>query len=161
VWRESAWKPSIAETNKIKETPMKGFGSELSKIHVSNKVIVFEELGFLASIVICWLTELIDPPFSFTQVILETFSISLLGYWIISTTSNLIKRVKYLEGFVVICAECKQVRLKEKWRPIEELVVPQSDIRFSHSLCPPCTTKLYAEFHEKKADCSTFSNKSG
>lgn len=124
---------------------MKSLAPELSKIYVTNKVILFEELGFLAAIVICWLTELIDPPFSFTQVIIETFSITLLGYLIISATSDLIKRIKYLEGFVVICSECKQVKIKEKWRPFEELVVYKSDIRMSHSICPPCAQKLYEE----------------
>jgi hypothetical protein len=132
-----------------KDSSMMSSTPELTKIHVTNKVILFEELGFFAAIVICWLTELIDPPFSFTQVIIETVSITLLGYLIISTTSDLIKRIKYLEGFVVICSECKQVRIKEKWRPIEELVVSKSDIRISHSICPPCARKLYGDLYEE------------
>ncbi len=149
VFRASFQKPSVAEISEIKETPMKSFAPELSKNYVTNKVILFEELGFFAAIVICWLTELIDPPFSFMQVIIETVSITLLGCLVISTTLNLIKRIKYLEGFVVICSECKQVRIKEKWHPIEELVVPKSDIRISHSICPPCAQKLYGEFYEE------------
>jgi hypothetical protein len=128
---------------------MKSFAPELTKVYVKETVVLFEVLGFFAAILICWLTELIDPPFSFAQVIIETVSISLLGYLVISNTTNIIRRIKYLEGFYVVCAECKQVRIKEKWRPIEELVVHKSDIRISHSICPPCARKLYGDLDDE------------
>jgi hypothetical protein len=128
---------------------MKKYAPELNKVDVQDKVILYEVLGFILAIVICWLTELIDPPFSFAQVIIETVSISLLGYLVISNTTNIIRRIKYLEGFYVVCAECKQVRIKEKWCPIEELVVHKSDIRISHSICPPCAQKLYGDLYDK------------
>jgi hypothetical protein len=143
---EDFQKAAIAEMNKTEETSMKSLVPDLSKNYVTNKVLFLEQTGFLVAIVICWLTEFLDPPFSFTQVIIETAGIAMLGYLIISTTSNLIKRIKQLEGFAVICAECKQVRIKDQWRPIEELVVPKTDVQFSHSICPVCSKKLYAEF---------------
>ncbi len=56
---------------------------------------------------------------------------------------------KVLSGFVTICAACKKVRHdrhdRPNWLPVEEYVTKQSDVQFSHAMCPECFTTWYGE----------------
>lgn len=121
----------------------------LSKFHVKKKVIIWEVVGFLTIILMCWLTELFDPPFSFHQVVIETVIILFFGFLIINMTWQLIRRMKYLEGFLVICASCKHVRIDDIWVSIEHIISSSSDLQFSHSICPECAERLYGDFLRK------------
>ena len=123
---------------------------ELSKIHVQRKVVIWEVAGVMIIILTCWLTELFDPPFSYQQVVIETVIILLFGFLIINMTGNLIKRMKYLEGFLVICASCKHVRVDDVWISIEHILSSKSDLQLSHSICPECAEKLYGNFLKKR-----------
>lgn len=58
---------------------MKVFQARSSKIYLQKSIFVFIGLGFLSAILICWLTEYLDPPFSYLQVIIESMGIILLG----------------------------------------------------------------------------------
>jgi hypothetical protein len=106
-------------------------------------------VGFLLAIFICWITELFDPPFSLQQVVIETVFITAFGCATVFLTWNLIKRIKYLEGFLVICASCKQVRVGDKWIRIEGILANHSDLQLSHGVCPECAEKLYGKFLKK------------
>ena len=62
---------------------------------------------------------------------------------------NLYQRIRLLEGFLPICANCKKVRTKESWDHIDEYISKHSLIQFSHSICPDCMKKLYPEYTNK------------
>ena len=124
--------------------------SDLSKIQVQKRIIIWEVAGFLIIILTCWLTELFDPPFSVHQVIIETIFILLFGGLSINLTGKLIRRMKYLEGFLVICASCKQVRVDDAWVSIEHILDSGSDLQLSHGTCPVCAEKYYGDFLNKK-----------
>jgi hypothetical protein len=128
---------------------------ELSKNQVQRLVIFWEIAGFLIIILTCWMTELYDPPFSYQQVIIETALILLFGCLITNMTWKLIRRLKYLEGFLVICASCKQVRIDDAWVSIEHIISDRSDLLFSHGICPECTERLYGEYLRKSAHSAT------
>ena len=123
---------------------------ELSKSNVQRKVLIQEVAGFLIIILTCWLTELFDPPFSFQQVIIETVLIILFGSITINLTWRLIRRIKYLEGFLSICASCKQVRVDDAWVSIEHIISSGSDLLLSHGICPECTERLYGDYLKNK-----------
>lgn len=57
----------------------------------------------------------------------------------------LMLRIKILEGFLPICANCKKIRTQEQWEQIESYISKNSLVQFSHSLCPECQVKLYPE----------------
>ena len=126
--------------------------AELSRIQVQKRIIIGEVAGFLIIILTCWLTELFDPPFSFQQVIIETVAIMLFGCLTINLTWKLIRRMKYLEGYLVICASCKHVRIDDVWVSIEHILSSRSDLRFSHSICPECAGRLYGDYLRKGND---------
>lgn len=54
---------------------------------------------------------------------------------------------KVLSGYISICASCKQVLGKDgKWTPVEVYVTDETDVQFSHGVCPDCTERLYGEY---------------
>ena len=58
---------------------------------------------------------------------------------------------KTLSGFVTICANCKKIRHKEEWQPIEKYASEQMDYHnFSHGVCDACMVTLYSEETQPK-----------
>lgn len=59
-------------------------------------------------------------------------------------------KVKLLSGFLPICASCKQIRDdRGYWNQIETYIRDNSEVEFTHSICPECTKKLYPEYRKK------------
>jgi len=57
--------------------------------------------------------------------------------------------IRTLRGIIPICAHCKQIRDDEgSWRQVEEYIHAHSEAEFSHSVCPSCVKKYYAEYLE-------------
>ena len=57
-------------------------------------------------------------------------------------------------SFIPICSSCKQVRIDggngenlyaSNWESIEDYLYKNSNIRFSHSICPDCANAYYSE----------------
>jgi len=60
---------------------------------------------------------------------------------------KLLNRIKILEGFLPICANCKKIRNQaDQWEQIEKYIGDHSLARFTHSICPDCLAKLYPEY---------------
>ena len=56
------------------------------------------------------------------------------------------KEVKILQGFLPICANCKNIRDdKGYWSEIESYIDRNSEAKFSHAICPDCINELYPE----------------
>lgn len=54
--------------------------------------------------------------------------------------------IRRLEGFLPICAHCKNIRDdKGYWESVEAYVTKRADVTFSHCLCPGCGHQLYGE----------------
>jgi two-component system, response regulator PdtaR len=53
-------------------------------------------------------------------------------------------KVKTLSGLLPICSSCKKIRDDTGyWSAVETYVSKNSEIRFSHGLCPDCAGQLY------------------
>jgi hypothetical protein len=95
-----------------------------------------------------------DQPTSFSQrkgeVIFE-----IVIYLIVLTASfyvfekKIMAEIKILEGFIPICASCKNIRQDIDWKTLEEYISENSLAKFSHSICPECARKLYPEFADE------------
>ncbi len=58
--------------------------------------------------------------------------------------------IRQLKKFLVLCAACKQVRDKNgQWYDLDTYIWKHTDTKFSHSICPKCTEKLYPDFSKK------------
>jgi hypothetical protein len=58
----------------------------------------------------------------------------------------LLKRIRVLEGFLPICANCKKIRHQDNWEQLEEYIRRNSLAEFTHTICPECMKKLYPDF---------------
>ena len=57
-----------------------------------------------------------------------------------------IKEVKTLRGILPICSHCKKIRADdESWNLIESYIMRNSDVEFSHSICPDCAKEYYPD----------------
>ena len=126
------------------------------KSYVSKRIIIYELFLFLFAILIIWFDEIVDmpslildaapTPINWKEALFESVIIFIFGAVIISMTTKLFKRMKYLEGILPVCASCKKIRdNKGSWHDIEGYVQDRSEAEFSHGICPECAKKLYPE----------------
>jgi len=61
-----------------------------------------------------------------------------------------------LSGFLPICGTCKKIRNDSGyWQQIEGYIREHSQAVFSHSICPDCAKKLFADYQaEQQAQSS-------
>ena len=96
-----------------------------------------------------------DPPTSYSQRFGEII-IELSIFFAVIVTQivlfiKLYKRIRFLEGFIPICANCKKIKTTEdEWQQLERYITQHSLAQFSHSLCPDCARQLYPGLHNAK-----------
>ena len=57
--------------------------------------------------------------------------------------------VRKLQGILPICSYCKKIRDKEGlWSQLERYIHENSEVQFSHGMCPDCYTDQMANFDE-------------
>lgn len=57
---------------------------------------------------------------------------------------TLIEENKRLQGFLPICANCKKIRDDTGyWHQVEAYITADTEVEFSHGICPECREKLY------------------
>lgn len=63
-----------------------------------------------------------------------------------------VSQVTELQGFIPICASCKNIRDDYGyWSRLEKYIEKKSEVEFTHDLCPDCIEKLYPEIKKEKA----------
>lgn len=94
-----------------------------------------------------------DPPTSRSQrygeIAIEIFVAAFFIGLEIAFIQKLRREIKVLEGFIPICASCKNIRNIDQWQSLEEYISTHSLAEFSHSICPACLEKLYPEVAER------------
>ena len=132
----------------------------LRKLIVSQLIIVILFLFLTIGNEILDLPHLIfsDQPTSFGQrtgeIVIEV--VIFISVMIIEGLlfKNLYKRIRILEGLLPICASCKKVRHEGQWEQVEEYIAEHSLAKFSHSLCPDRSRKLYPDIYPGKDQAS-------
>jgi hypothetical protein len=62
---------------------------------------------------------------------------------------TLYRRIRILEGFIPICANCKRIRdADNEWEQLEGYITRHSHSEFSHGLCPDCARELYPRLYK-------------
>ena len=64
---------------------------------------------------------------------------------LIAELQQTLANVKSLTGVLPICASCRKVQEGDKWQQIEAYIRDRSQLEFSHTMCPECTTLWYPE----------------
>jgi hypothetical protein len=56
------------------------------------------------------------------------------------------REIKILQGILPVCMFCKKIRTPEQeWQQIETYITKHSEAFFSHTFCPECGKKFYAD----------------
>lgn len=62
-------------------------------------------------------------------------------------------KIQVLEGLLPIGASCKNTRDDDgHWKQVEGYLALRTGARFTHSICPSCSTKLYPEFADRSRE---------
>lgn len=131
------------------------------KDFLAKRLAAVQLAAFLVVIVLLWLDELIDIPYlllgaeatpvNWREALFETMFIAPIGIVTVYFTRVLVRRLRILEGFLPICASCKNIRDNEgNWLPMEDYIGERSEAKFSHGICPQCAKKLYPEVFNKE-----------
>lgn len=121
--------------------------------HLS-KIVLFQNLGFLTVIVLCYLNELLqlpalifsDHPFVIVYRRSTLEMLLFLAVWLMvaSSTRRLLKRVRHLENFMRVCAWCRRIDYKGQWMPLEDFLQEGFDTPTTHGICHECLEKQQA-----------------
>ena len=135
------------------------------KALVARKVVFWQIVGFGAVVLLLWVDEILDipaallgappTPVNWRESLFESLGVLILGFLVIRLTRNIFARMRYLEGFLPVCASCKRVRVGSTWVDIEVFVRDRSEARFSHGICPSCTRTLYPDVVPEPLDGTT------
>ena len=95
-----------------------------------------------------------DAPTSYSQrlgeIVIELSIFIIVMAIQIVLLKVLYKRIRILEGFIPICANCKKIRNEEnQWERMEEYIEQHSLSEFSHSICPDCMKELYPDLYPR------------
>jgi glucan phosphoethanolaminetransferase (alkaline phosphatase superfamily) len=95
-----------------------------------------------------------DAPTSFQQrtgeIVIEIIIIFIIMTAEVFLIKTFIQRIRVLEGFLPICANCKQIRHDDRWEQIEKYISDNSLAQFTHSICPDCVKKLYPGLYKER-----------
>ena len=118
------------------------------------RVLWYENLGFLAIILLSWANELLDLPqhifggqtrANWRESAMETVVVLLVWFAVHVVTKKLLARLHYLEEFLRVCAWCRKVSHGDEWLPVEQYFKQGFRIETSHGICPDCARKMKPE----------------
>ncbi len=112
------------------------------------RIVTYQNLGFLAVIVLCYLDELFklpslifsDHPFAFVYRRSTLEMLLFLAIWLLvsNSTRRLLRRVQHLEDFMRVCAWCRRIDYKGEWVKLEQFMQEGFDTPTTHGICPEC-----------------------
>ena len=124
------------------------------------RIIIYQNLGFLCIIALCYLNDLIQLPsliFSGHPLVIlhrrTTLEMLLvLAVWFVVSTSTrrILDRIRYLEEFMRVCAWCRRINYHGEWMRLEEFMRQGFDTPTTHGICTECFTKQRKILEEAK-----------
>lgn len=112
------------------------------------KVIVYQNIGFLAILTLCYLDDLLRLPlliFSDHPVFVlyrrssfEMLLIFAVWFLVSMSTRRVLDRIRFLEKFTRVCAWCRRVNHQGRWMLWEDFIHQGFDTPTSHGICQDC-----------------------
>lgn len=113
----------------------------------ARELLWFEVAAFGLIIALSWADELLGLPArlfggphrpDIGEAVLETLVILLVAVPILIHTRRVVSRPFYFEGFLRVCAWCKNVEHQGNWIPVGEFFQERFETATSHGMCPTC-----------------------
>src|SRR5712664_339654 len=108
------------------------------------RVVLFQNLGFLAIIILCFLDELIQLPtlifsdhpfvFIFRKSTLDMLLVLAVWFLVSTSTRRIMEHVRYLEKFMRVCSWCRRINYQDEWMPLEEFMRQGFDTPTTHGI---------------------------
>src|ERR1017187_6233605 len=124
------------------------------------RIVLYQKLGFLVILAICYLDELLklpalifsENPFAFVYRRSTLDMLLVLAVWFLVSTSTrrMLDRVRYLEKFMRVCAWCRRINFKGEWMPLEEFMRQGFDTPTTHGICTTCLHQQEAAIEKAK-----------
>jgi hypothetical protein len=112
------------------------------------KIVLYQNLGFLGIIILCFLNDLLklpslifsNHPFAFMYRRSTLEMLLVLGVWFLvsMSTRRILERVRYLEKFLRVCAWCRRINYHDDWMRLEEFMQQGFDTPTTHGICAEC-----------------------
>ena len=123
----------------------------MTSLKMPRRILWYENIGFLAIIIMSWANELLDLPrhvfggdtrVNWRESVMETILVSMVWLAVHVVTKRLLDRLYYLEGFLRVCSWCRKVAHDDEWLPLEEYFKRGFSIQTTHGVCPDCARKM-------------------
>jgi hypothetical protein len=129
--------------------------------HQITRVVLYQNLGFLAIVILCFLDELIKLPalifsehplqFLYRESTLDILLILAVWFLVSTSTRRILERVQYLEKFMRVCAWCRRINYRGEWMRLEEFMQQGFDTPTTHGICVECLQLQRAAAEKAKA----------
>jgi hypothetical protein len=116
----------------------------------ARELLWFEIAGFGLIIALSWADELFGAAARLLgrphradigEAIVESLVTLLVAIPIVIHTRRVVSRPFYFEGFLRVCAWCKNVEHQGDWIPVGEFFQERFETATSHGMCPVCFSK--------------------
>jgi hypothetical protein len=124
------------------------------------RIVLYQNIGFLAILAICYLDDLLklpslifsDHPFAFLYRRSTLDILLVLAVWFLVSTSTrrILERIRYLEKFMRVCAWCRRIHFKGEWMPLEQFMRQGFDTPTTHGICVECLQQQQAAIARAK-----------
>ena len=120
----------------------------------SASILWVEGIGFSLIIAIAWLSEVFDVQHVFfaapsginwARPVMRTLVILLVWAAVHLATRRLLRRLYYLEDFLLMCAWCRRLGHENRWMSTEEFFGAALATPTTHGVCPDCAQRIVAE----------------
>ena len=122
---------------------------------------MYQNIGFLAIAVLCYLDELLHLPslifsehpfaFLFQRSTIEFLLVLAVWFVVSGSTRRILEHVHYLEKFLRVCSWCRRINYQDRWMPLEEFMQQGFDTPTTHGICTECLRKQQAAAEKAKA----------
>ena len=123
----------------------------MKRIEKPQRILGFENIGFLAIIIMSWLDDLLDfsnhiygtdSGFNWVESVVETIIVLLVWLPVHIFTRRLLARLHYLESYLRVCAWCRKIGHGEEWLSMEQYFANELDVETNHGICPDCAKRV-------------------
>lgn len=123
-----------------------------------DSILMKEAIGFSTIIALAWAAEIAEVPhfffgehadFNWLRVLFRTAVVLAIWIWVHASTRKLLKRLHYLEEFLLVCGWCRKVGHEGRWLTTEEYFGSKFATETSHGICPECARNQFGA--ERKA----------
>ncbi len=114
-------------------------------------ILSIECVGFSLLIALTWVDEFFGLPrvlfggkaqMNWQEAALETLSIALVWVVVFGMTRKILRRFRYLEDLLTMCAWCRKLEHGGHWVSLEDYCARELGVDISHGMCPQCGRQL-------------------